>query len=152
MEESSASAIRKTAEESFTSGLYCAESVVSALAKAHGIESELLPKMATAFCAGMSRTNGTCGAITGAIMGIGLMLGRSHPDEPVHPAYAATQKLIQEFEQEFGSRECSALLGCNRSTPEGQAIFRETGLRNRCTGFTGRAAEIAARVIEESGV
>lgn len=150
MKSKTAIDIRKTAEDSFTSGLYCAESVVSALARAHGIESELLPKMATAFCAGMSRTNGTCGALTGAVMGIGLMLGRSNPDESVQPAYAATQKLIKEFEQEFGSRECSVLLGCDLGTPEGQATFRETGLRNRCTGFTGRATEIAARIIAES--
>lgn len=149
MEERSASTSRRTAEEFFTSGLYCAESVVSALARAHGIESELLPKMATAFCAGMSRTGGTCGALTGAIMGIGLMLGRSSPDESVQPAYAATQKLIREFEQEFGSRECSVLLGCDLGTLEGQTTFRETGLRKRCTGFTGRATEIAARIISE---
>jgi len=61
--------VRKSAEEAFASGLYCAESVVLALAKAQGVESDLLPKVATAFCSGMSRTCGTCGALTGAIMG-----------------------------------------------------------------------------------
>ena len=48
--------IRKSAEDSFASGLYCAESVVLALANAQGIKSDLLPKVATAFCGGMSRT------------------------------------------------------------------------------------------------
>ena len=142
--------VRKSAEESFASGLYCAESVVLALAKAQGIESELLPIVATAFCGGMSRTCGTCGAITGAIMGMGLALGRSKAEESVAPSYAATQNLIQEFEQEFGARECHVLLGCDLNTPEGQEMFREEGLSAQCTKFTGKAAEIAARIISNT--
>ncbi len=62
--------VRKSVEDSFASGWYCAESVVLALAKAQGVESGLLPKVATAFCSGMARTCGTCGALTGAIMGV----------------------------------------------------------------------------------
>lgn len=112
--------VRKSAEDSFASGLYCAESVVLALARAQGIESEILPKVATAFCGGMSRTCGTCGALTGAIMGMGLALGRSKAEESVAPSYAATQQMIKEFEQQFGARECHVLLGCNLNTPEGQ--------------------------------
>jgi C_GCAxxG_C_C family probable redox protein len=141
--------VRKSAEDSFTSGLFCAESVVLALAKAQGIESELLPKVATAFCGGMSRTCGTCGALTGAMMGISLALGRSKAEESVQPSYAATQKLIREFEQEFGARECHVLLGCDLGTPEGQEMFREEGLGAQCTKFTGKAAEIAARIISD---
>ena len=48
--------VRRLAEEASDSGLYCAEAVVSALARAQGIESGLVPKMATAFCSGMART------------------------------------------------------------------------------------------------
>jgi C_GCAxxG_C_C family probable redox protein len=141
---------RKSAEDSFASGLYCAESVVLALAKAQGIESDLLPKVATAFCSGMSRTCGTCGAVTGAIMGMGLALGRSKAGDSVEPSYTATQNLIREFEHEFGASECHVLLGCDLNTPEGQEIFREEGLGAQCTKFTGKAAEIAARIISQT--
>jgi C_GCAxxG_C_C family probable redox protein len=142
--------VRKSAEEYFASGLYCAESVVFALAKAQGIESEILPKIATAFCSGMSRTCGTCGALTGAMMGVSLALGRSKADDSVEPAYAATQNLIKEFEREFGACECHVLLGCDLNTPEGQELFREEGLSAQCTKFTGKAAEIAARIISKA--
>lgn len=47
--------VRRSAEDSFTSGLYCAESVVLAVAEALSVESDLLPKAATAFCSGMGR-------------------------------------------------------------------------------------------------
>lgn len=143
--------IRQQAEKSFSSGMHCAESVVSVLAKAQGIGSELVPRMATAFCSGMARTCGTCGALTGAIMGVSLALGRSQPGESVQPAYEATQKLIQEFETRFGGKDCHVLLGCDLGTAEGQATFRERGLGQRCRTYTGAAAEIAAKVIAEQG-
>lgn len=151
MESHTASTVRKSAEELFGSGLFCAESVVLAIAKAEGVDSEVLPKVASAFCSGMSRTCGTCGALTGAVMGVGLALGRSNATESVQPAYAATQRLVEAFETEFGSRDCQALLdGCDLNTPEGQSMFKERKLGQRCLQFTGAAAEIAARVISEN--
>jgi C_GCAxxG_C_C family probable redox protein len=150
MESKFVSEVRKSAEESFASGLYCAESVVLALARAQGVESDLLPRVATAFCSGMARTCGTCGALTGAIMGVSLALGRSEAGQPVQPSYTATQRLIREFEHEFGARDCHALLGCDLGTPEGQAAFRENRLGERCARYTGKAAEIAARLISEA--
>ena len=141
--------VRRSAEDSFASGLYCAESVVLALADAQGIESELLPKVATAFCSGMGRTCGTCGALTGAIMGVSLALGRSEAGESVQASYTATQRLVREFEQEFGARDCHVLLGCDLARPEGQAVFREKKLGARCAKYTGKAAEIAARIVAE---
>lgn len=139
---------RNAAEEAFSSGLYCAESVVLALAKAQGIESDLLPKAATAFCSGMARTCGTCGALTGAIMGISLAFGRSKGGEPAQPAYEATQQLIKEFEENFGARDCHVLLGCDLGSLTGQAIFRAKGLSQRCARYTTTATEIAARLID----
>jgi C_GCAxxG_C_C family probable redox protein len=151
MKASIISEVRKSAEESFASGLFCAESVVLALAKAQGINSELLPKAATAFCGGMSRTCGTCGALTGAMMGIGLSLGRSTAGDSVDPSYAATQKLVHAFEKEFGSRDCKELLGgCDLNTPEGQAMFKDQKLSGHCMKFTGKAAEIAAGIIADN--
>jgi len=141
---------RRAAEDSFASGLFCAESVVLALADAQGIESDLLPKIATAFCSGMSRTCGTCGALSGAIMGISLALGRAEANQSVHSSYSAAQRLIREFEQEFGARDCHILLGCDLNTPEGQTTFREGRLGERCARYTSRATEIAACIISEA--
>ncbi|MGO4872180.1 MAG: C-GCAxxG-C-C family protein [Roseiarcus sp.] len=151
MERAAIPEVRKRAEDSFASGLFCAESVVMAIAGAEGVESELLPRAATAFCSGMARSGGACGALSGAIMGVGLALGRSSAKESVEPAYVATRRVIEDFEHEFGARDCRALLGgCDLNTPEGQALFKDQNLGRRCLQFTSRAAEIAARVIVES--
>ncbi len=142
--------IRADAENNFISGYLCAESVVLALAKAQGIGSELLPKAATSFCGGMSRTCGSCGALTGAMMGLSLGLGRTDKEQSVIPAYTAVQQLVDEFEQAFGTRNCHELLGCDLGTDEGQAQFRDQQLGKQCTGYTGKAAEIAARILAEA--
>lgn len=140
--------IRKAAEELFASGFYCAESVVLAIARAQGIHSELLPKAATGFCSGMARTCGICGALAGAVMAASLTFGRSTAEDSVQPSYITTQQLIRAFEEEFGSRDCRVLLGgCDLGTPEGQTIFKEQNLSQKCLQITGKAAEIAAAVI-----
>ncbi|MDZ7859549.1 MAG: C-GCAxxG-C-C family protein [Candidatus Krumholzibacteriota bacterium] len=148
MKESEIPEVRKSAEDLFASGLFCAESVVLAIAKAQGVDSEFLPRAATAFCSGMSRTCGICGALTGAVMGVSLSFGRSSEKDSAQPSYTAAQQLIAGFEKEFGSRDCKVLLGgCDLSTPEGQTMFKEQKLGRRCLQITGKAAEIAASVI-----
>ena len=150
LEPQRASDVRRSVDDALASGLYCAEGVVLALAKAQGVESDLLPRIATGFCGGMAGTSGPCGALTGAVMGIGLALGRSRGGEPTNASYTATQQLIREFEQAFGARNCKDLLGCDLGTPEGQAAFRNSRLHERCAAYTGKAAEIAARLIAEA--
>lgn len=139
----------RLADEASEDGLYCAEAVLSALARAQGIDSELIPKVATAFCTGMAGTCGTCGALTGAIMGLGLSLGRNHERQPVLAAYAATQQLVRTFEKEFGARTCDQLLGFDIGTPAGRAAFEQRQLDDRCARYTLRAAAIAATLLVE---
>lgn len=150
MGSGSSSVVGRSAEAAFASGLYCAESVLLAMARAQGIESDVLPGIATGFCSGVSRTGGMCGALSGAIMGIGLALGRREVG-PADACYDATQRLIGEFEQRFGSRDCHELLGCDLATEEGRATFRDGGLMKRCAELTRVAAEMGARQVESHG-
>jgi hypothetical protein len=49
--------------ELFRSGFFCAESVLLAIAESQGIQSDLIPRIATGFYSGISRTDGMCGAV-----------------------------------------------------------------------------------------
>ncbi|RQW63719.1 C-GCAxxG-C-C family protein [Vibrio viridaestus] len=142
--------IGKIAESHFENGLLCAESVVTAIADYHGVDNKLVSKMATAFCGGMARTCGQCGALSGAVMGISLALGRDSKDDTVTEAYEATQELVQRFENEFGARDCHKLLGCDISTKRGMEQFKAQNLRVNCTKYTGKAAEIAVQVLSKN--
>lgn len=139
--------VRRRTQEASAAGLYCAEAVLTALAQAQGIDSDLLPRLATAFCSGMGRTCGPCGALTGAVMGVSLGRGRRAPGEAAAPAFDATGELVRRFTAEFGARNCDQLLGCDLGTAEGQTLFRERHLHRRCARYTVRAAEIAAALL-----
>ena len=136
--------------ELFDGGFYCAESVLMALAEAQGIHDDAIPRIATGFCSGLSRTCGLCGALSGAIMALGLATGRSTPSTPVDQCYAATQKLLSQFEQRFGSTNCRGLTGCDLGTADGQQAFRANQVIERCQGYVEGAAEIALAILRKN--
>jgi len=135
--------------ELFQSGFFCAESVLQAIAESQGIQSNLIPRITTCFCSGISRTGGMCGAVSGAIMGIGLVAGRDSPTESVEPAYTLVQKLIRAFEEQYGSVNCSQLIGCDLATVSGQRYFMENNLMESCLQYAEGATRLAISLIAE---
>ena len=135
--------------ELFQSGFFCAESVLQAIAESQGIQSELIPRIATGFCSGISRTGGMCGAVSGAIMGIDLVTGRNSPAESLEVNYALVQKLIDQFEKQFGSVNCHQLLGCDLATEAGQGYFMENHLLESCLQYAEGATRMALSLIAE---
>jgi C_GCAxxG_C_C family probable redox protein len=135
--------------ELFKSGYFCSESVLLAIAENLGIQSDLFPKIATGFCSGISRTGGMCGAVSGAIMGINLVAGRNSPSESIEPSYTLTQKLISDFERQYGSVYCRQLIGCDLTTETGQQYFMENHLMERCLQYAEGATRMAISLIAE---
>jgi len=135
--------------ELFQSGFFCAESVLQAIAESQGIQSDLIPRIATGFCSGISRTGGMCGAVSGAMMGINLVAGRNSPVESIDLSYALTQKLISCFERQYGSVNCRQLIGCDLSTERGQCYFLENHLMECCLQYAEDATRMAISVIAE---
>ena len=135
--------------ELFRSGFFCAESVLQAIAESQGIQSDLIPRIATGFCSGISRTGGICGAVSGAIMGINLVAGRNSPAESLEVSYALTQKLISRFERQFGSVNCRQLMGCDLATEAGQRYFMDNNLMEQCLKYAGDATSMAISLIAE---
>src|SRR5512142_2073574 len=132
MEDTTAAALERVAARSealFRQGLFCAESVLMAIAEEHGIQSSLLPRIATGFCSGVARTGGMCGAVSGGVMAISLVHGRDDEKGTADAAYGCVRDFVTRFEAQFGSSNCFELIDCRLDTPEGQARFREKGLR-----------------------
>jgi C_GCAxxG_C_C family probable redox protein len=135
--------------ELFRSGYFCAESVLMAIAEYKGIQSDLIPKIATGFCSGVSRTGNICGAVSGAIMGIKLVTGRTAPSDSVELSYSLTQKLISLFEQQHETINCSKLIGCNLNSEQGQSYFLENNLMDRCQQYAVDATRIVISLLTE---
>jgi C_GCAxxG_C_C family probable redox protein len=123
--------------------------VLLAVCESYGIQSDLIPKIATGFCGGLSRTCGTCGAVSGAIMALNLFTGRTTPDQSVMESYTAAQKLMQMFAGSFGSTNCRDLTGVDLGTEEGQKRFKDENVMEKCKGYTEEGARMATTLIEE---
>jgi C_GCAxxG_C_C family probable redox protein len=123
--------------------------VLLAVCEAYGMQSDLIPKIATGFCGGISRTCGICGAVSGGIMAVNLFTGRSKPDDSVMESYIATQKFVRMFTDSYGSTNCKDLTGVDLGTDEGQKRFKDENIRERCKGYTGEATRMAMTLIEE---
>ena len=105
-------------------------------------------RVAAGFAGGM-RMAETCGAVTGALM----VLGLAHCGDSCRTvdgrkaAYAATIAFTQKFRERQGALACRDLLGCDTSTPEGAKQAQEQGLfKSRCPELIRTAAE----ALEES--
>ena len=59
----------------FKGGFNCSQAVLSTYAQDFGLDREAALKLAAGFGGGMGRMAGTCGAVTGAFMVLGLKHG-----------------------------------------------------------------------------
>lgn len=147
MEKNQVELAAQRSTEHWDSGFYCAESVLLSLAEANGIEADWLPSIATGLCAGMARTNRTCGAVSGGIMGLGLATGRRSPGDSVEKNYRFVQEFLRQFEEEFGSTNCRDLTGYDLTTTEGLQMYLESDQSERCKGYCEQAARIAMELL-----
>ena len=119
-----------------------------AVAESQGIESDLLPRIATGFCSGLARTGGLCGALSGGIMALNLLTGRSEPGASVEVNYALVGELIDQYEEKFGSINCKELTGVDLGTGEGQAKFREKNQITNCLNYAEEVTQIVLSLAE----
>jgi C_GCAxxG_C_C family probable redox protein len=103
---------------------YCSEALLLSVAEHAGILAPHIPRIASGFGSGFSRTRGLCGAVTGGVLAIGLVAGRPSPGADVESCYDLVREFLAGFGQRFGSTNCPDLCGCDLGSPEGKAKFR----------------------------
>ncbi|MCX5867616.1 MAG: C-GCAxxG-C-C family protein [Proteobacteria bacterium] len=134
----------------FQEGFSCSQAVFSVFAEKFGLDREIALKVAGAFGGGMARMGETCGAVTGALMVIGLKHGKFRVED--EEARERTYKLVGEFVKRFkaanGSTVCKELLGFNLSVPEEARAAKEKGLfKTICPRLVRDAAEILEEML-----
>lgn len=86
-------------------GYNCAESIIKAFNEETGANIPMA--IASPFGVGMS-VGSTCGAITGALMAVGALKGRSTNDEKNNSRIYA-KELIVKVKEKYGTLECLEL-------------------------------------------
>jgi C_GCAxxG_C_C family probable redox protein len=135
----------------FAEGFNCSQAVFSSYADGFGLDKETALKIAAGFGGGMGRMADTCGAVTGAMMVLGLRFGGTAPDrEAKERVYAKVREFADRFKALNGSLTCRDLLGCDISTPEGFEAAKEKKLvSTTCRKFVRDAAEILETMLAE---
>jgi C_GCAxxG_C_C family probable redox protein len=122
--------------------------VLAGFSKSFGLDEETALRVACGFGGGIGRLGLTCGAVTGAIMVIGLKYGKVKADDDA--AKEKTYALVQEFAQRFRARNkslnCTELLGCDLGTAEGREKVKE---KNLAATVCEKAVRDAAEILEE---
>ena len=134
----------------FNEGYSCAQAVCSAFAEDFGIEKEAALRLSCGLGGGMSHTGSTCGAVTGALMVIGMKYGMTEAGNPEAKAktYAVANEFITEFLRRNHSVNCTDLLGHNLSAPNELALVKENNLlRVKCTRYVHDAGEILEKML-----
>lgn len=143
----------------------CAQAVLGALQQALGLGNVQSFKSATALSGGVARRGETCGALLGALMALGILIGRDRMEDT--ETYSRTvdisQRVVQSFQagvqREFSLEDTLPSTLCRdiqarlygRSfdlrNPDERALFLEAGghSENGCPAVCGVAAEVAAR-------
>jgi hypothetical protein len=82
-------------------------------------------------------------------LALGILFGRNSSADTPKKIYAFTERLVRDFEKQFGSRNCSDLLGCDISTREGETIFEAKKLgKTLCLDMTVKTTELVMQVPE----
>ena len=136
----------------YSNNFNCTQGVFTTYAIEHGIDEKLALKLATNFGGG-ARKGELCGAVSGALMVLGLLYGHSESDDldTKAKAYAMSEEYMNRFIQKNGSVVCRELRGYDLSKPEEKAVIMEKNLfRTLCPEMIRSAVEILDELLEEN--
>jgi C_GCAxxG_C_C family probable redox protein len=125
-------------------GYNCAESIFLTFREllAPEVDEELV-RIATPFGGGLGRAGCLCGALSGAVLMLGLAKGRTSHMEPRGESYILSHDLEQRFKRKFGSTCCRVLNKNSFGSPE-QAVI--------CMRIITETAEMFMNCIEEKNL
>ena len=128
----------------FRDGRACSQAILEVYGTPLGLRPEQAMQIAAGFAGGM-RLGETCGAVTGAVMVLGLRHCSTDCDTPAgrREVYARVLDFAERFKTRNGSVLCRDLLGCDISTAEGMKQAQEQCLfKTTCVKMVEDAAEI----------
>ncbi|MCJ7449280.1 MAG: C-GCAxxG-C-C family protein [Bacteroidales bacterium] len=136
----------------FRNKFNCSQSVLAVFGSEYGIPEDDCLKIACAFGGGMGRQQHTCGAVTGALMVLGLKYGKAinDPEEKKILTYSKTKEFFSEFKKLNGSTDCKVLLdGLDLNDPvDHQKIVDLKLFDIKCEKYITDAVNIIERLMK----
>jgi len=136
----------------FSHGHNCSQAILKTYGPEYSIDEDLAYKIASTLGGGIAKTGNTCGAVTGALMVIGLRYRNSDIDDQENKdlTYEIGKKFIDKFESVNETIKCKELLGCDISTSEGYEKATSNNVFNDlCPKFVKDSAEILNTILKK---
>jgi C_GCAxxG_C_C family probable redox protein len=140
------------ASEIYAGGFNCAQSVLLSLSDITGLDEKASLSVSGGFGGGM-RAAEVCGAVSGAIMALGLIFPftDSKDDTAKDRIAALTREFHRRFREKNGTLLCRGLLGYDMEKPEEFAKVKELGLTGKvCPAFMDSAEAIVRELAAEN--
>jgi C_GCAxxG_C_C family probable redox protein len=135
----------EAAVDLFESGHSCSEAVFLAYAPSLGLDPDDSKRRLASALASQPQT---CGALTAATLVIGLHAESTAPGDREERTTQLVQQLTSSFRSHLSTAECATLVGCDLSTPEGQAAYAAKSLPEpSCVRFVREAAMIVEELL-----
>ena len=135
----------------FKNGFNCSQAVLATFSTDFGISEEMALKIATQFGGG-ARKGEMCGAVSGALMVLGLKYGHYHYNalEEKENAYKIATDFMNRFIAKKGTVVCRELLEYDVSKPEDMIKIKEMDLfKTKCPEMIKCATEIVEQMLQE---
>jgi len=137
---------KEKALEYFRNKFNCSQAVFTVFGKEYGLSADDCLKLSCAFGGGMGRQQQTCGAVTGALIALGMKYGKgiNDPEEKKQYTYLKTREFFQKFSELNGSVNCRELLdGLDMNDPEDLQKIMELKLFDlKCEKYVADAVKI----------
>lgn len=141
---------KESAVATFSQGYACSQAVFATFARELGMNQETALRVSAGFGGGLGRQGDVCGAVSGAVMAIGLRYGASqaHDTDAKEYTYLTVKEFCRQFKLRHKSVHCRELLGCDISTEEGMTLAKQSKLFiTQCPKYVGDAAEILDNLV-----
>jgi len=136
----------------FCDGFNCSQAVLISHSEELGLDKENALKVSCAFGGGMGHIGETCGAVTGALMVIGLKYGKYKIEDTAskEKTYSLVKKYTNEFKKLHGSIKCKDLLPYDISISEELKKAKEANVFTTiCPKLVESSVAIVEKVIKE---
>ena len=134
-------------------GFNCCQSVVAAFSDLTGLTEQESMNFSVGFGGGAA-TGELCGAITGAVMTLGLLtpVDISDPAGSKKRTVALSKELQKRFMERFGALRCQDLLKAKvQSDPVNTPAAHALGITTHCSIMIVTAVEIVEEMLRERG-
>jgi len=108
--------------------------------------------LASGFGGGIGRKGSLCGAFTGAVMAIGMKMGRTDPKdkEAISKIYKKCQEFWSQFEKELGSNLCYDIIGVHLDNEEERQKWLVSGGMKKCASIVEKTAGMLCDFINQN--